>query len=92
MVDFDKLITRATAEREVLIHRIADLGATVGETKQVRASLLAENHLDGGELAIQRINEKLHNARRVLNAWNRRRENLDYMLAYIAEDTEGGTE
>ena len=82
----EKIIKTATEEREVLLHKIAKLGAQVGELKQERARLLYENGLNTNTLEMQQLNEKLHNARRVLAAWNKRRECLDFMLAYLSRE------
>lgn len=81
----EKIIEEATEEREALLHEVAKLNATVGKLKRERAGLLLENNLTGDSLEIMRINEKLHNARRILTAWNRRRESLDFLLAYVAD-------
>lgn len=90
----EKIIEEATEEKEALLHEVAKLGATVGDLKRERARLLLENNLTGDSLDIMRINERLHNARRVLSAWNRRRESLDFLLSYVAsfQLQEGETE
>jgi hypothetical protein len=87
----EKFLELAREEHKTLLMVIADLGKTVGELKHERASLLVENDLLGGGPELQRVNEKLHNARRVLNAWNRRRECLAFLIDYVAAATEGGT-
>ena len=79
----------ARAERDSLIHKVAELGAKIGDLKRERAVLLAENDLAGDSLEVMRLNEKLHNARRVLNTWNRQRENFDFLLSYLAEYDRG---
>ena len=84
----EKIIKTATEEREALLHEIAKLGAQVGELKQERARLLLENDLDINALEVQRLNEKLHNIRRVIAAWTKRRESLDFLISYVAQ--EGG--
>lgn len=80
-----KILDNARAERDYLIHQVADLGVEIGELKSQRAKILAESGLDGNSLEVMRLNEKLHNARRVLSVWNRQRENFDFLLSYLAE-------
>ena len=81
----EKILESATEERNTLLQEVAKMGVTVGELKRERAGLLLENDLNGGSVEVMRINEKLHNARRVLSAWNRRRENLDFLLEYVSQ-------
>lgn len=80
---FDKIIEDAREERDVLLREVARIGQEVGRLRHERAGLLLENNLNGNDLGVMRINESLHNARRVLSAFNRRRECLDFMLDYI---------
>lgn len=88
----NKIIDQATAERDGLVLDVATLGATVGRLKHERAGILFDNDLSGGSVEVMAINEKLHNARRVLSAWNKRRECLDFLLDYVASITkEGGS-
>lgn len=90
-MNIDKLIKDATDEKEGLRIDIDALGVQIGKLKQQRAALLFENELQGGSPELQKVNEKLHNARRILNAWNRRRENLAFLLDYITgNEQEGG--
>lgn len=77
------IIETAKAEHEALLHDISVLGAAVGKMKQTRAAMLMESDLKGDSLEVMRINEKLHNARRVLNAWNQRREHLAFTIEYL---------
>ncbi len=79
----DEIILNAKSDREKLLHDIAAMGAKVGEMKQERAMLLMENELDINAQDVQRLNEKIHNARRVITAWTKRREHLDFLLAYV---------
>lgn len=85
----DKIILTATKEREKILQDVAKLGAEVGEMKQERAVLLMKNKLDMNAPEVQQLNEKLNNARRVIAAWTKRRECLDFLLAYVVR--EGGT-
>ena len=89
-MNIDKLIKDATDEKEGLQIDIDALGVQIGKLKQQRASLLFESELQGGGPELQKVNEKLHNARRILNAWNRRREILAFLLDYITGQEGGG--
>lgn len=80
------ILTKATNERDLIIRRITNLGAVVGELKQERARLLMENDLNGDSPEVMKVNEKLHNARRVLSVLNRRRENLDFVMNYVIQE------
>ncbi len=84
-----KILKKAETERNVLLIDIARIGREVGRLKHERAELLDENDLDGNDLAIMKINETLHNARRVLSDYNRRRECLDFMIDYIGKEVNG---
>lgn len=90
----ENIIKTAAAERSRLVEEIACLGAQVGEIKQKRAKLLYDNDLNVNIPEVQQLNEKLHNARRVLSVWNRRRESLDFLLSYVGsfQLQEGETE
>ena len=83
----DKILENAREERDVLLREVARIGQEVGRLRHERAGLLVENDLQGNDLGVMRINETLHNARRVLSAYNRRRECLDFMIDYIEKES-----
>ena len=85
----NEIIENATEERDVLLREGARIGQEVGRLKHERAGLLVESELDGNDLGVMKINERLHNARRVLTAYNRRRECLDFMIDYIGKEVNG---
>lgn len=82
------ILTNATNERNSILHEVTALGAIVGDLKQERARLLMENDLKGDSPEVMKINERLHNARRVLSALNRRRENLEFVMNYVIKEPE----
>ena len=86
------ILFAASAERDQLLQDVAKMGEKIGELKRIRAGLLVQNGLNGNDPEIMATNEKLHNARRVLAAWNRRRENFDFLLNYLSEYREAGTD
>ena len=80
------ILTNATNERNSILHEVTALGAIVGDLKQERARLLMD--LKGDSPEVMKINERLHNARRVLSALNRRRENLEFVMNYVIKEPE----
>lgn len=82
-MELKKIIEKAEAERAGLMLDVDALLLQIGTLKQERAALLFENGLDGNARDVQQINEQLHNARRTLNAWTRRREDLSFLVEYI---------
>lgn len=86
MKDIKQIIEDATEERENLIQEVAGLGLVVGKLKDDRASMLQESDFNGDSLEVMKLNEKLHNVRRVLSAYNKRREHLDFLLSYIGAE------
>lgn len=83
-MELKKIIEKAEAERDLLMLDVDALLLKIGTLKQERAGLLFENGLD-----VQQINEQLHNARRALNAWTRRREDLAFLVEYIRAKAQG---
>ena len=89
-MELKKIIEKAEAERTGLMLDVDALLLQIGTLKQERAALLFENGLDGNARDVQQINEQLHNARRTLNAWTRRREDLSFLVEYIKAAEQGG--
>lgn len=84
-----KIIGKAKAERDSLLSQVTAIKREVVRLRRERAELLVGNELNGNDLAVMRINETLHNARRVLSVFNRRSECLDFMIDYIEKEGNG---
>ncbi len=79
-------LDNAIQERELLRFEIAKLTSQVVALKAERAEYLLKTELKGDSLEVQQVNEKLHNARRILEVWRRKREHFDFMINYFGSE------
>ncbi len=83
---FKEALGNAIQERESLRRELAKLGSWVATLKAERAEYLLQTGLKGDSLEVQQVNEKLHNARRIMEVWRKKREHLDFLINYFGAE------